>query len=141
MLFFRHFPAFRGLPASSAWNNFLDIIVKNSLLLIMVEALAFSVERVWAVQMTTLFCTFWWVKGGLRLSAMGATYSGRPADGRRGLHDREPERVRLHDVRVSAAVSVRLSSRPRRNGSNGFFWPAPWPTSTSFSRRAAAPGW
>ncbi len=61
---------------SSAWNIWIDIIMKNSLLLIMVEALAFSVERVWAVQMTMLICTLWWVKGGLRLSAMGATYSG-----------------------------------------------------------------
>lgn len=61
---------------SSAWNPYLDIIVKNSLLLIMVEAMAFTVERVWAVQMTTLFATLWWVKGGLRLSSMGATSSG-----------------------------------------------------------------
>lgn len=60
---------------SSAWNPYLDIIVKNSLLLIMVEAMCTSVERVWAVQMTMLFSTLWWVKGGLRLSAMGATYT------------------------------------------------------------------
>lgn len=77
LLFFatlsQHFGAYQ---ISSGWNAYLDIIVKNSLLLIMVEALATSVERVWAVQMTTLFCTLWWVKGGLRLSAMGATYTG-----------------------------------------------------------------
>ena len=77
LLFFatlsQHFGAYQISPA---WNPFLDIIVKNSLLLIMVEAMATSVERVWAVQMTTLFCTLWWVKGGLRLSAVGATYSG-----------------------------------------------------------------
>ena len=77
LLFFatlsQHFGAYQVSPA---WNPWLDIIVKNSLLLIMVEAMATSVERVWAVQMTSLFCTLWWVKGGLRLSAMGATYSG-----------------------------------------------------------------
>ena len=67
---------FGAYQISPAWNPYLDIIVKNSLLLIMVEALASSVERVWAVQMTMLFCTLWWVKGGLRLSAMGATYTG-----------------------------------------------------------------
>jgi len=61
---------------SSAWNPYLDGIVKNALLLIMIEAMATSVERVWAVQMTTLFCTLWWIKGGLRLSIQGATYSG-----------------------------------------------------------------
>lgn len=77
LLFFatlsQHFGAYQISPR---WNAYLDIIVKNSMLLIMVEALATTVERVWAVQMTTLFCTLWWVKGGLRLSQMGATYSG-----------------------------------------------------------------
>ena len=67
---------FGAYQVSTAWNSFIDIVVKNSLLLIMVESMATSVERVWAVQMTTLFCTLWWVKGGLRLSQMGATTSG-----------------------------------------------------------------
>jgi hypothetical protein len=44
--------------------------------LILIEAMAFSVERVWAVQATLLFATLWWVKGGIRLAASGATYSG-----------------------------------------------------------------
>ena len=77
LLFFaalsQHFGAYQISPA---WNSNLDVLVKNTLLLILVEAMATSVERVWAVQMTTLFCTLWWVKGGLRLSALGATYSG-----------------------------------------------------------------
>lgn len=61
---------------SPEWNNYLDIIVKNSLLLIMIEAMATSVQRVWAIQMTALFCTLWWVKGGLSLAAAGAVTSG-----------------------------------------------------------------
>ena len=61
---------------SPAWNPYLDILIKNALLLIMIEALATTVERVWAVQMAMLFSTLWWVKGGLRLSALGATYAG-----------------------------------------------------------------
>ena len=61
---------------SSAWNPWLDIIVKNSLLLIMVEAMCTSVERVWAVQMTALVCTLWWVKAGIQLIRAGATTSG-----------------------------------------------------------------
>lgn len=61
---------------SPAWNSYLDILIKNALLLLMIEALATTVERVWAVQMTMLIATLWWVKGGLRLSALGATYSG-----------------------------------------------------------------
>ena len=61
---------------SSAWNPWLDIIVKNSLLLIMVEVMCTSVERVWAVQMTALICTLWWVKAGIQLIRAGATTSG-----------------------------------------------------------------
>ncbi len=58
------------------WNQTVDYLIKNSLLLILIEATATSIERVWAVQMVTLFSTLWWVKGGLRLSALGATFSG-----------------------------------------------------------------
>lgn len=77
LLFFATLSQYFGrFQVSPAWNPWLDIIVKNSLLLIMVEALATSVERIWAVQMTSLFATLWWVKGGLRLSAQGATYQG-----------------------------------------------------------------
>lgn len=61
---------------SNAWNPFIDIIVKNSALLILAEAMMLTVARVWAVQMVLLFSTLWWVKGGLRLSAVGATTSG-----------------------------------------------------------------
>ena len=61
---------------SSAWNPYVDTIVKNALLLIMVEALATTEERVWAVQMTLLIAVLWWLKGGIRLSAAGATYAG-----------------------------------------------------------------
>lgn len=61
---------------SSAWNPWFDIIVKNSLLLIMVEAMATSVERVWAVQMTALVATLWWIKAGVQLIRAGATYAG-----------------------------------------------------------------
>lgn len=77
LLFFAMLSQQFGLyQLSSAWNPYLDLIVKNALLLMMVESMATSAERVWAIQMTMLFCTLWWVKGGLRLSAMGATYSG-----------------------------------------------------------------
>ena len=61
---------------SSEWNPNMDIIFKNSLVLILVEAMAFTVERVWAVQATLMLSTLWWIKGGLRLAASGATYSG-----------------------------------------------------------------
>jgi hypothetical protein len=61
---------------SAAWNPHYDIIVKNCLLLIMIEAMARTVERVWAVQMAALLSTLWWIKGGLRLSNQGATFGG-----------------------------------------------------------------
>lgn len=58
------------------WNPIIDTYVKNCLLLIMVGTFCTSVERVWALQMTVLFCTLWWVKSGIRLAAAGATLSG-----------------------------------------------------------------
>ena len=61
---------------STAWNPYLDIIVKNSLLLIMVEATVTSIQRVWAVQMVALISTLWWVKAGVQLIRAGATYAG-----------------------------------------------------------------
>ena len=77
LLFFATISQFAGVyQISSAWNPSYDTLVKSSLLLIMVEAVATSVERVWAVQMAALFSTLWWVKGGLRLSSTGATYAG-----------------------------------------------------------------
>lgn len=60
----------------STWNPNIDIIFKNSLVLILIEATAYNVNRVWGVQFTLLMATLWWVKAGLRLSAAGATYSG-----------------------------------------------------------------
>lgn len=62
--------------SNANWNPNNDIIFKNSLVLILVEAMAFTVQRVWAVQATLMFATLWWVKGGLRLAAAGATYAG-----------------------------------------------------------------
>lgn len=77
LMFFATLSQYFGVyQISPAWNPYLDILIKNSLLLIMIEAMADTVERVWAVQMTALFSTLWWIKGGLRLSAVGATYAG-----------------------------------------------------------------
>lgn len=63
------FQSYRG------WNSDIDLIFKNCLVLILVEAMAFTVERVWAVMGTFLFATLWWIKGGLRLAAAGSTYA------------------------------------------------------------------
>jgi len=60
----------------AGWCATTDYIMKNAALLIMIEATAITAQRVMATQLVALFATLWWVKGGLRLSAMGATYSG-----------------------------------------------------------------
>jgi hypothetical protein len=65
-----------AMQSSSAWNGDIDIIIKNGLVLILVEAMATTVRRVWAVQATLFFAVLWWIKGGLRLSSAGATYAG-----------------------------------------------------------------
>jgi len=64
------------------WNAFVDLIVKNFLLMIMLAAMCRSVERVWVVQMVVLFSTTWWLKSGLRLSAAGGHIRRRSTDGR-----------------------------------------------------------
>ncbi len=58
------------------WNGFIDSLVKNTLVLIMVETMASTVERVWAVMFVYFVASLWWVKAGLRLSSAGATYAG-----------------------------------------------------------------
>lgn len=68
-----YFGAFTRGPA---WTNWVDMFVKNALLLILLEAMLTSKERVWALQMSVLVATFYWLKAGLRLAAAGATYSG-----------------------------------------------------------------
>lgn len=64
------------MQISSSWNDWMDIIFKNSLVLILVEAMATTVQRAWGVQAAMLIASLWWVKAGLRLSFAGATYSG-----------------------------------------------------------------
>jgi len=59
-----------------SWNSDIDIVFKNCLVLILVEAMSHTVERVWAVQTTLFLATLWWIKGGLRLASAGATYTG-----------------------------------------------------------------
>lgn len=58
----------------TSWNSYIDILVKSSYTLILVEAMAYTVERVWAVATTLMLASLWWIKGGLRLSAAGATW-------------------------------------------------------------------
>ncbi|NLB66315.1 MAG: hypothetical protein GX803_07600 [Lentisphaerae bacterium] len=77
LLFFAFLSQHIGVfQRSSAWNPYLDTIVKNSLLLIMVEATAVTFERVWTVQMVALVSTLWWIKAGVQLIRSGATYAG-----------------------------------------------------------------
>lgn len=61
---------------SSAWNSYIDIIVKNATLCILLEAMLTSVQRVMATQLVVLVSTLWWLKAGIRLAQAGATYSG-----------------------------------------------------------------
>ena len=60
----------------TGWSSTTDYIMKNAALLLMVEAVAITAQRVMATQLVVLFATLWWVKGGLRLSALGATAYG-----------------------------------------------------------------
>ena len=68
-----HMGAFQ---TSSAWNGYIDRLMKGALVVIMIEATTISVQRIWAVYATILLSTMWWIKGGLRLSLSGATFAG-----------------------------------------------------------------
>lgn len=57
------------------WNPEIDYIFKNCMAMILIEAMATTVERAWAVFGTIAFATLWWVKAGVRLSAVGATFT------------------------------------------------------------------
>lgn len=77
LMFFSLVSLYMGpMQTDSSWNSDIDIIFKNCFVMILVEAMAFTPQRVWAVQASILLSTLWWIKGGLRLSAAGATYSG-----------------------------------------------------------------
>lgn len=58
------------------WNKWLDMLVKAVALMIMLEAMCDTRERCWAATITMLFCSIYWLKAGIRLAAVGATYSG-----------------------------------------------------------------
>lgn len=64
------------LMTNTAWNAAVDNLVKSCIVMIMIEAMAYTIYRVWAVQATILLATLWWVKAGLRLGSAGATYGG-----------------------------------------------------------------
>lgn len=75
LLIFGLLSQFTGVFQSDrSWNSYIDMLVKNAYALILVEAMAFTVERVWAVHTTLAIASLWWIKGGLRLSAAGATW-------------------------------------------------------------------
>ena len=67
---------FGPMQMNRGWNSDIDLIFKNCICLILLESMANTVERVWAVLTTIMLATLWWVKGGVRLAMAGATYSG-----------------------------------------------------------------
>lgn len=62
--------------SSAAWNPYIDMLAKNVLVMVLVEAMVINTERGWAVLATMVLSSLWWIKGGLRLSTAGATYAG-----------------------------------------------------------------
>lgn len=64
------------LQASSEWSPIMDIIFKNGFVVLLIETMAYNVQRIWGVLASLMLATLWWVKAGIRLSSTGATYSG-----------------------------------------------------------------
>ena len=67
---------FGPMIAGTHWNGYIDQLVKSCLAVILLEATALNIYRVWAVMGTILLSTLWWMKAGLRLGTAGATYAG-----------------------------------------------------------------
>lgn len=67
---------FGPMIAHTGWNGYLDQLVKSCIAVILLEATATNIYRVWAVMGTILLSTLWWMKAGLRLGTAGATYAG-----------------------------------------------------------------
>lgn len=77
LLFFGFLSLFVGpLGGPVRWSPWIDILVKNAVVLIFLEAMTINIQRVWAVLATLMLGTLWWIKAGLRLSQAGATYAG-----------------------------------------------------------------
>jgi hypothetical protein len=64
------------LVTDTSWNGMIDQIIKSGLAVILLEATALNIYRIWAVYATILISTLWWLKAGMRLGAAGATISG-----------------------------------------------------------------
>lgn len=64
------------LQTSSEWNGYIDGLMKSALVVILVEAMAYNIQRVWAVIGTIMISTIWWLKAGFRLGTLGATFEG-----------------------------------------------------------------
>lgn len=61
---------------STAWNGYLEQLVKSCVVAILLESMVDSVQRGWAVCMTIFFAVLWWIKAGVRLATSGASYMG-----------------------------------------------------------------
>lgn len=64
------------MQTSTAWNAYIDMLTKNIIVMILIEAMVWSVQRAWAVYGTLMLATLWWIKGGVRLATAGVSHGG-----------------------------------------------------------------
>lgn len=64
------------MQPDTAWNGIIDELMKNSLIVILIEAMAYNVKRVWAILATIMISTLWWLKAGFRLTMAGGFLVG-----------------------------------------------------------------
>lgn len=62
------------MQTNTRWNAYIDMVMKNVIMVVLIEAMVTSAQRAWAVLATMLFATLWWIKGGLRLASAGMTF-------------------------------------------------------------------
>lgn len=67
---------FGPMQTTTDGGAYYDMLYKNVIIMVLLEAMVGSVQRAWAVYGTLMFSTLWWIKGGVRLATAGQTHGG-----------------------------------------------------------------
>lgn len=64
------------MVTDTSWNDLIGDLLKNCLIVVLIEAMAFNIQRVWAILATVMISTLWWLKAGARLTLGGGFLEG-----------------------------------------------------------------
>ena len=71
------FSHYTGLMVTdTSWNDLIADTLKNCIIVVLIEAMAYNVQRVWAILASVMLSTLWWLKAGVRLTLGGGFLEG-----------------------------------------------------------------